>query len=47
MVEAGWPEGFSVNLALSKFTEVGGSEGEADILIEKLGRIGVRVERTH
>ena len=45
MWEAGWPNGFSLNLALSRFMKAGGSEGEANLLIGKLRTIGVRVEK--
>jgi ABC-type transport system substrate-binding protein len=44
MAEAGWPDGFGLRLLLSRFEKHGGSEAEAQMLREKLRRIGVRVE---
>lgn len=45
MFAAGWPNGFSLNLLMSKFKKFGGSEGEADLLIKKLSVIGIRVKK--
>ena len=45
MFEAGWPNGFSLNLLMSRFKKFGGSEGEAELLIKKLRKIGVRVKK--
>ena len=45
MAEAGYPEGFTLNLLMSRFRKAGGSEGGADLLIEKLKTIGVRVQK--
>jgi hypothetical protein len=47
MFEAGWPDGFTLNLLMSRFKNEGGSEGEADLLIKKLRKIRVRIEKTY
>ena len=43
MAEAGYPNGASFYLMLSRFKHQGGSLGEAEMLIGKLSPIGVRV----
>lgn len=43
MAEAGYPNGASFYLILSRFKHQGGSNGEAQMLINKLSPIGVRV----